>query len=70
MWRKEVNHKEDPEGRRWELVLRLVQVMFRYRTVPEEIAWATIVLSPKRGVGELQGHWSSRGVVEGVLSYG
>ena len=33
-WRKEANHEKDPEGRRWDMLLRLVQVMFRDGTVP------------------------------------
>ena len=40
-----------PEGIMWELVVRLVQVMFRDGTIPEEIAWETMVLLPK-GKGE------------------
>ena len=34
LWRKEAKHEMDPEGRRWELVVRLVQVMFRDGTMP------------------------------------
>ena len=34
LWRKEAKHEMDPEGRRWEMVVRLVQVMFRYRMMP------------------------------------
>ena len=31
----------------WELIVRLVQVMFRDGTVPEDISWANMVLIPK-----------------------
>ena len=43
-WRQEVKRKKDIEDRRWEPVVRLVQVMFRDRTVPEDIYWETMVL--------------------------
>ena len=45
--RKEAKREKEPEGRMWELIVRLVQVMFRDRTVPEEISWAKMVLIPK-----------------------
>ena len=35
-------------------MVRLVQVMFRDGTVPEEIAWASMILLPK-GKGEYMG---------------
>ena len=53
-WLREAKRDKDSERRRWELVVRLVQVMFMYGTVPEEIAWATMVLLPKKN-GEYQG---------------
>ena len=37
-WRKEAKHDKDLEQRRWELMVRILQVMFRYGTLPEEIA--------------------------------
>ena len=46
-WCQEAKREKDPEGRRWYIVVRLVQVMFRDGTVPEEIAWAIMVLIPK-----------------------
>ena len=46
-WQKEAKSEKYPEGRRWKPVVRLVKVMFRYGTVVEEIAWATMVLLPK-----------------------
>ena len=52
--RKEAKREKEPEGRMWELIVRLVQVMFRDRTVPEEISWANMVLIPK-GKGGLRG---------------
>ena len=36
-WHKEAKWEKDPVGRRWELVVRLVQVMFRDGKVPVEI---------------------------------
>ena len=51
-WYKEAKRDKDPVGRIWYLVVRLVQVMFRDRTVPVEIASAKMVLIPKgRGGG-------------------
>ena len=46
-WCQEAKHKKDPEGRMWELVVILVQVMFRDGTVPEEIAWVEMFLLTK-----------------------
>ena len=43
-WRQEAKREKDPESRRWELVVRLVQVMFRDGTVLEELYWAIMVL--------------------------
>ena len=46
-WRKEAKREKDPQGRMWDLLVRLVQVKLRDRTVPEEIAWAKMFLIPK-----------------------
>ena len=40
-------HNKYTKERRWELVVRLIQVMFRDVTVPEEIVWVTMILLPK-----------------------
>ena len=61
-WRKEANREKDPVGRRWEMLVRLVQVMFRDGTVPVEIAWEKMVLIPKgkgnhRGIGLAEVLW-------------
>ena len=45
--------------RRWELVVRLVQVMFRDGAVPYKIAWATMVIIPK-----VEGGYRVIGLVE------
>ena len=34
-WRKEAKCDKEPEGERWKIVVQLVQVMFRDRTVSE-----------------------------------
>ena len=44
---REAKRKKDPERIRWDLAVILVQVTFRYGNVPEEVAWATMVLLPK-----------------------
>ena len=36
-WHKEDKHEKEPEGGRWELVVRLLQEIFRDGMVPEEI---------------------------------
>ena len=46
-WHKEANREKETEGRSWELVVRIVHMIFRDRTVPEDIVWATMVLLPK-----------------------
>ena len=46
-WCKDAKREKEPVGRIWELVVRLVKVMFRYGTVPLEIAWVKMVLIPK-----------------------
>ena len=47
-WHQEANRDKDTEGRRWEPMVRLVHVIFRDGTVPEEITWATVVIFLKR----------------------
>ena len=46
-WIHKAKREIDPEERRWELVVRLVNVMFRDVTVLEEIACVTMVLLRK-----------------------
>ena len=53
-WRKEAKREKDPERIRWDPVVRIVKVVFRDGKVPEEIAWAMMVLLPK-GNGEYMG---------------
>ena len=53
-WRKKAKREKDLERRRWELVVRLMQVMFRDGTVTEEISWEKLFLTPK-GKGEYRG---------------
>ena len=67
-WRKEDKWEKDPEGRRCNLVVRLVQVMFRDGTVTEEIAWENMVLIQKgkgeyRGIGLVEVLWKVCSVV-------
>ena len=38
-WLRWDKRKKDQERRRWELVVRLLQVMFGGGTVPAEISW-------------------------------
>ena len=45
-WLRETKREKDPVRRRWELVVRLVKVMFGDGTVPEEISSTTMVLLP------------------------
>ena len=47
---------KDTESIRWELVLRLIQLIFRDGKVPKYIVWATMVLLPK-------GKGGNRGIV-------
>ena len=58
-WCKEAKRKKNPEGKRWELAVRLVQVTFRDRMVPDEITWLMMVLLPKR-----KGEYRGIGIVE------
>ena len=67
-WRQEANRKKSPEGRKWELVVRLVHVIFKDGTVTEEIPWETMVLIPKekgdyRGIGIVEVLWKACSVV-------
>ena len=67
-WSKEDKWEKETEGRRWDLVVRLVQVMFRYGTVQEDMAWAKMVLIPKgkgeyRGIGLVEVLWKVCSVV-------
>ena len=52
-WLREANCEKDLVSRRWELVVRLVQLAIWDGTTPEEIDWATMFLLPK-GKG---GYW-------------
>ena len=45
--RKESNREKDLVGIVWELVVRLMQVMFRDVMFPVDIAWAKMVFFPK-----------------------
>ena len=67
-WQHEAKRDNDTEGRRWEPVVRLVQVMFRYGTLLEEIAWAKMALLPKgkggsRVIGIVEVLWTVCSVV-------
>ena len=66
-WLREDKREKDIERRRWELVVRLLQGMFRDGTVPKEISWATMVLTLK-GKKEYQGIGIVEVFVEGVHS--
>ena len=68
-WLRETKREKDPVRRRWELVVRLVKVMFGDGTVPEEISSTTMVLLPN-GKGGVSGHWAIRRSVGGVVSSG
>ena len=61
-WSKEAKRDKESVGRIWELVVRLVQVVFRDRTVPVDIAWANIFLAPSGG-GGVHWHMVGRGTV-------
>ena len=55
-WHKEAKREKELVSRRWDLVVRLVQLVFRYGTMTVEIAWAKMVLILKgkggyRGIG-------------------
>ena len=59
---KEAKREKEPVGRIWELVVRIVQVVFRYKTVPVEIVWVKMVLILKeeggyRGIGLVEVLW-------------
>ena len=41
---RKAKREKDPVRRKWELVMRLVQLEFGVGTVPEEIAWAKMFL--------------------------
>ena len=43
-WLRGAKRKKYPERIRWEIGVRLVQVMFGGGTVPEKIAWMAMVL--------------------------
>ena len=54
--------EKDPEGRKWDPVVRLVQVMFRNGNVLGKIAWEMMVLLQKdkggyRGIGIVEVLW-------------
>ena len=66
---KEAKREKEPVGRIWELVVRIVQVVFRDRTVPVEIVWVKMVLILKEE-GGVQGHRVGRGPVEILRSGG
>ena len=67
-WPKEANWEKDPVGRRWELVVRLVRVMFRDGTMAGEIVWTNMFLIQKgkgeyRGIGLVEVLWKVCAVV-------
>ena len=67
-WLNEAKREKDPVDRRWELVVRLVQVLFRDGTLPVDIVWEKMVLIPKgkgeyRGIGLVEVLWKVCAVV-------
>ena len=67
-WRKEANREKELVGRRLEMVVQLVQVMFRDGMVPVEIVWAKMAITPKwkreyRGIGLVDILWKVCAVV-------
>ena len=46
-WRKGDKREKETVGIRWEMVVRLVQVVFREVTMPVEIVWENMVLVSK-----------------------
>ena len=54
-WIMEAKHEKDPVRRRWELVVRLVQLVFLGGTMLKEITWVTMVLLPKGRGGGIRG---------------
>ena len=46
-WLRESIRNKDPVRRRWELVVRLVNIKFGDGTLPAELSWATMVIIPK-----------------------
>ena len=46
-WLREAKREKDIVRRMWELVLRLAHLEFGDGSIPEEIAWAKMVLLPK-----------------------
>ena len=69
VWRKGENRDKEPEGRRWELAVRLMQVIFRDGTMPLKIAWVKMLLAPK-WKGGVQGRRVGRDTVEVVFRGG
>ena len=51
---QEKNRKKYPVRRRWEIVIRLVQMAFRDNTLPEDLPWLTMILflKGKGSIGE------------------
>ena len=67
-WLRKAKREKYPKRRRWELVVRLVQVIFGYENIPEEVSWATMVILPKgkggyRGIGMVEVLWKVFSVV-------
>ena len=52
-WMQEASREANPVKHRWRLLVRLIQKTFKYRVVPEEVAWSTIVFLLKGRGGYL-----------------
>ena len=50
-WLWESTREKDPDTKKWDKLVSITQVAFRYGYIPEEMAWKTMVLILKSGGG-------------------
>ena len=61
-WLREASRETNPVNHQWRLLVRLIQKTSKDGVVPEEVAWATVVLLPKgrggyRKIGLVEVFW-------------
>ena len=55
-WLRSATRKKDPDTKKWDKAVSVIQVAFWEGKIPEALMWTTMVLIPK-GKGEYRGIW-------------
>ena len=61
-WKHEATRDKDPDSSKWDLLVKLVQLVYETGTLPAQASWMIVVLLPKpdggvRGIGLVEALW-------------